>query len=176
MKKKRAPEPPREEIKVRITQVPPFGKRFPVTAQILLNAFLTQGRRRSFLSFSLNQLPPTVNHMYQHTRFGTRLTEEATSFRDMVALAVGHQRHTFKCGGTACVMIFLESPRWLTKKMTIREMDVDNRIKPVLDGIKNCTGVPDETNWEIHCWKVASRAERLTVYLFDLGDLVEFYS
>ena len=72
-------------------------------------------------------------------------------------------------------MIFLESPHWITQKYTVREMDGDNRIKPTLDAIKNATGVPDETNWEYHVWKIASKQVRTTVFLFDLGDLVDFY-
>lgn len=81
----------------------------------------------------------------------------------------------FKCKGSAAALIFLETPHWITKKHTVAEMDADNRIKPTLDAVKNATGVPDETNWEVHVWKIASNQIRTTVYLFDTGDLVDYY-
>lgn len=132
--------------------------------------------KRSHLSFSVNMMPPSVNKMYVHTRFATRLTEEAKDFRMVAGLAIGHQKHTFSCGGTAVVMIFLENPHWITLKLMVNEMDVDNRIKPILDAIKEATGIPDETNWEIHAWKIVSKQIRTTVHLFDAGDVVDYYA
>lgn len=174
MAKRRGPKAPRKEIKIRVRNVPPLLSALPLTGQILINGLLGTGKQRSFLTFAINTLPPTVNHMYIHTRNGTRLTEDAKVFRDLVHLAIGHQKFTYKCGGTAAVLIFLESPHWITKKLTVREMDVDNRVKPTLDGVKNAIDIPDETNWELHVWKVASKQTRTTVYLFDLGDVVDF--
>lgn len=175
-RRKRAIPHPKQEIHVRTRSVGPLAENLPYTAQLLLNGLLKDGKSRSHLSFAVNCLPPTVNNMYTHTRFSTRLTPEAKSFRDLVALAIGHQRFLFKCKGTAIALIFLESPYWLTQKSTVREMDADNRVKPTLDGVKNATGVPDETNWEVHVWKCASKIERTTVYLFDLGDVVNYHS
>lgn len=171
---KRRVKLPKTEIKIRVKNVEPLTKVLPFTAQAVLNALLGQGKQRSALNFAVNELPPTVNHMYKHTRFGTRLTEEAKTFRTLVGLAIGAQRFTFKSRGTSAVLIFLESPHWITKKLTVRERDGDNRIKPTLDAIKEFTGIPDETNWEVHVWKVASRQTRTTVYLFDLGDVVDY--
>lgn len=164
----------RPEIRIRKRNVAPLGKYYPVTAQILINALLGMGKSRSCLNFAVNVLPPTVNHMYIKRGRRMILTQETRDFRDLVTLAIGHQKNTFKCNGTAAVMIFLESPHWITQKLTIREMDADNRIKPTLDAVKLSIGVPDETNWELHVWKVASKQIRTTVYLFDLGDLIDF--
>jgi Holliday junction resolvase RusA-like endonuclease len=167
--------PKRAEIKVRVNNTGPLIENLPFTARAVLNALLGQGKQRSSLSFAVNCLPPTVNGMYTHTRFNTRLTKETKDFRTLVRFAIGANRFGFKNGGTVAVMMFLESPKWLTLKHTVREMDADNRVKPTLDAIKEAVGVPDETNWELHVWKVASKQTRTTVYLFDLGDVVDFH-
>ncbi len=72
-------------------------------------------------------------------------------------------------------MVFLQSPHWITQKHTMRDMDGDNRLKPLFDAIECCTGQRDNANWQHHCYKLASNIERTTVYLFDLGDLIEYY-
>lgn len=124
----------------------------------------------------MNLLPPTVNGMYTHTRFATRLSEETLIFRDMASIAIGSQKFHFKTGGIVAGMIFIESPHWITLKHTLREMDLDNRIKPLFDAVKHALGLADETNWEFHVYKVQSKNTRTTVHLFDLGDIVDFYS
>ncbi len=73
------------------------------------------------------------------------------------------------------VLIFLQSPFWLTKKDTMRDMDGDNRVKALLDAVQEATGVRDYTNWEFHCYKAASSTIRTTAYFFDLGDVVQWF-
>lgn len=169
-------KPKRPDIKIRVNNVGGFNDNLPPTAQAVVNALLGQGKQRSSLSFAVNLLPPTVNSMYTHTRHNTRLTKETKDFRTLVKMAIGANKFGFKCGGTVAVLIFLESPKWITLKHTVREMDTDNRIKPTLDAVKEAIGVPDETNWELHVWKLASKNTRTTVHLFDLGDVVNFYT
>lgn len=177
MARRKLIKPHRKEFKVRVNNVGPLlNSNLPLTAQFIINGLLGMGKQRSSLSFAVNRLPPTVNHMYEKTRFSVRLSEETKIFRDLVAIAIGHQRFTFKTGGTVAMVIFLESPNWITKKLTIREWDVDNRMKSLGDAIKNFIELPDETTWEIHIWKVASKNIRTTCHLFDLGDVVNFYS
>ena len=77
--------------------------------------------------------------------------------------------------GVTAAVILLESQFWLTQKREIREKDADNLVKPILDAVQNATEVPDELHWQLHVFKLPSKWNRTTVYLFDLGDLVEFY-
>jgi Holliday junction resolvase RusA-like endonuclease len=72
-------------------------------------------------------------------------------------------------------VILLESPRWVTKKNTIRQMDADNRVKTVLDAVQDSLQIPDETNWEIHVYKIASTKEQTTCFIFDLGEVVSYH-
>lgn len=119
--------------------------------------------------------PPTTNHMYVQTGYNRRaLSTETVQFRRLVADAVDGR--VWKPKGAVMAMVFLLSPFWLTKKHTIRENDVDNRSKTLLDAIKHATGVPDETNWSLHLWKIPTKERVGThVYLFDQGDVVEIY-
>lgn len=161
------------EVKVRVKFVSSLGNTFPPTAQAVVDWACRNNCRLA--SFAVNQLPPTVNHNYHHTRFSTRLTDEAKAFRDLVGLSMGVHKTGWKPRGVVMAMLFFESPFWITKKHTTRDMDCDNRVKPLLDAIQYATGVPDNTNWEFHVWKIPSKLTRTTVYLFELGDLVEWY-
>lgn len=77
-------------------------------------------------------------------------------------------------GVTAAVVLF-ETPQWLTKKWTVRQKDVDNLVKPVFDAVEEAVHIPDERHWEIHAYKIASKKVRTIVYLFDLGDVIDYF-
>lgn len=168
-------KPSRWKGKLRLRHVQALGSKYPVTAQAILNALLGTGVSRSTLSFAVEGLPPSANDLYSHSRFNTRLNPKVLEFRDKVEACIGHQKHLFKTGGMVCAVILLENPLWVTKELTIRQMDVDNRPKALFDAIKLAINVPDETNWEFHCYKILSKNTRTTVLLVDLGDIAEFY-
>lgn len=163
------------ELKIRPRLVGALVDFLPSSALAILGA-LSQDKKRPTLSFAVAMLPPTVNHAYIHTRFNARLSEEYKFFKSVVNHTVKVTNPLFKISGTACVMILLESPRWITKKHTIRTMDLDNRVKPMLDSIKEAINSPDETNWELHVYKIASKREQTTVCIFDLGDVVNYHN
>lgn len=163
------------ELRIRPKLVGSLVNFLPPSATAILHA-LTQDKKRPTLSFAVAMLPPTVNHAYIHTRFNARLSEEYKFFKTVVSSTVKITNPFFKISGTACVIILLESPRWITKKHTIRTMDLDNRVKPMLDAIKDAIGSPDETNWELHVYKIASKKEQTTVCLFDMGDVVNYHN
>ncbi len=163
------------ELRIRPRLVGNLIEHLPPSALAIINS-LNQDKQRPSLSFALSMLPPTVNHAYIHTRFNARLSEEYKFFKSVVSATVRVTNPAFKISGTACVMILLESPRWITKKHTIRAMDLDNRVKPMLDAIKESINSPDETNWELHVYKVASKKEQTTVAIFDLGDVINYHN
>ncbi len=162
---------------LRVNNVGPLGQHFPGSAQVLVDLMFRRCKERSLgtLTFSLNELPTSVNHQYAHSRFSTRLVPEVKTFRTFVALAMGYSRTTWKPKGATCAIIFLESPLWLTMERKVRQMDADNFVKPIFDAYQEATNVPDELMWEFHVYKVASKRSRTTVYMFDLGDVVDFH-
>lgn len=161
---------------VRVKTMGHLGADFPETAKVIFNWALNQSRKREYISFSVPDLPPSVNHMYIQVGHARRvLSPEAQTFRELVTLAIGSQRHNWKPKGVVMAMVFLQSPLWINKKHQIRDMDGDNRLKSLLDAVQVTTGIPDNTNWEYHVWKVPSGQKRTTVFMFDLGDVVEFY-
>lgn len=165
-----------KEIKIRIRSVSSLSESFPVTAKLIIKWFESLGKTSNFISFSVDTLPPTANDLYRYGKRSVWLSKEVKTFREWVNIAIGLQKHYKKFNGVVCVLMFVESPYWITKKNTVKKMDLDNRIKSTLDAIKLSIGFPDETNWEIHAWKIPSKKTRTTVYLFDLGDLIDFYS
>lgn len=163
------------ELKVRPRLVGSLIDFLPASALAILQTH-SADRKKPTLSFAVGMLPPTVNHAYIHTRYNARLSEEYKFFKSVVLQTVKLTNPGFKIIGTACVMLLFESPRWITKKHTIREMDLDNRVKPMLDAIKESINSPDETNWELHAYKIASKREQTTVCIFDLGDVVNLHA
>jgi Holliday junction resolvase RusA-like endonuclease len=163
------------ELKIRPRLVGSLIDFLPPSALAILHTH-TQEKKVPTLSFAVSMLPPTVNHAYIYTRYNARLSEEYKFFKVVVAQTVKLTNPLFKISHTACVMMLFESPRWITKKHTIREMDLDNRIKPMLDAIKESINSPDETNWELHAYKIASKREQTTVCIFDLGDVVNYHN
>jgi Holliday junction resolvase RusA-like endonuclease len=151
------------------------------------------------LNFSVGGLPPSLNHQYlkghgsEYCRPGdtgafkdasgrwrrrsdtarTRLSPQALRWRQAVieALAGCAWRPT---GVTAAVLIF-ESPMWLTARRHVREADVDNKTKPALDAVQVGTMIPDELHWELHVFKALSKRSRTTFFLYDLGDIVDYF-
>lgn len=161
--------------KVRLNSKKDFNKNLPATAIAIINEIFKTKTRKT-LSFSISKLPPTVNRMYERGLRNTYLSKEAQLFRKQVCIALSGQKGIFLNDSVHTIMIFFESPSWITKKATVREMDCDNRIKALLDAIQHAIGLKDEKIWEIHCWKVASRSEKTTVYLFEMGDVIDFYT
>lgn len=152
-----------------------FGVDVPPTARLIFDwAFGEEQRGRNSLSFSVAELPPTLNHMYQQVGHRRVLADETRVFREMVAYAIGGRRRGWS-PSQVMALIFFESPYWLTKKNTMRDADGDNRVKPLFDAIQHCVDVPDYTNWEFHAYKLASSRVKTSVYLFDLGDIVDWY-
>lgn len=170
------PKPKTPLLKVRTRIVKEFGVDMPPTARALFALLSSAPRPLPSLSFAVPSLPPTVNHMYvQGARGGRRLSQETLDFRQLTAIAIGAQRFTWRPTGAVTALVFYLSPHWVTKRHELRDMDADNRLKPLFDAVQEATGVPDYTNWEIHCYKVASSVTRTVVYLLDLGDLIDVY-
>ncbi len=180
-----------------------FGTVWPETAQLLMNHYKEKCTNRGLvqLYFQVGGLPISLNHMYEKgfgsefckpedpgawkgtdgrwrkraTEERTRLRKEAIDWRVMVSEAMGEDRWKWKPTGVTAAMILFETPRWLTYKRQVREMDADNKTKPALDAVQHATETPDELHWQIHIFKVQSKRERTHIFLYDLGDVVEYF-
>jgi Holliday junction resolvase RusA-like endonuclease len=166
-------------LEVKDVKNPQFGI-FPPSALVLFNHFIESTQNYSLLKFSLNSLPPTVNHMYinNFARGKKILTKETIDFRTSVNIAIKSQKGyaAWRPQGIVIAMIFLESPLWISKKKCVRSIDGDNRLKPLFDAVQKSVGLNDAVIWEAHYWKVYSTQTRTTVYLFDAGNIVEHYN
>lgn len=129
---------------------------------------------RKYISLNIPDFPKSANHMYLHTSRGIILKKEIAEFRNLVFYSVRSQKIDFKPSGVISAVILLEHPLWITKKRTIRDMDADNRIKPLFDALQYSLNFSDEIIWNHHVFKLASNKKNIEINLFDLGDIVEF--
>lgn len=172
---------------VRVKLIGEFGKSHPDVAKILLEYYtkLCTEKNLSKLFFQVDGLPISVNHMYDRVAYrkaggkglgvATKRSSELDDFRLQVRQALAFSRWDWKPTGPTAAILFFESPHWVTKERKVKAMDADNRVKPTFDAVEQATDTPDELYWHHHVFKVASKRSRTTVYLFDLGDVVEYY-
>lgn len=126
------------------------------------------------ISFDVPAIPPSVNHIYKKFRKNFVLEPRVREFRDIVSLSMGYRKEEWKPKGVVAIVVVLYSPAWITQERKVRERDVDNNLKSLIDAIKEACNWPDENAWHEHIFKVASNTERTHVELFDLGDVVEY--
>jgi Holliday junction resolvase RusA-like endonuclease len=105
-------------------------------------------------------------------RSSEALTPETNAFQTIVKSAINRERRPALTGLLAAVIV-LRSPIWATKKCTVRDEDLDNKIKVLLDGVEKATAMRDCRYWALHAFKVLSNHTSTTVHLFDLGDVVD---
>lgn len=167
-----------EALKIRVRTMREFGIDVPPSLDALMRyACDNTLRPGSLLSFAVSALAPTVNHMHMTVPGGRRiLTPEVHAFRATVMAAMGNKRHMWRPQGVVMPIVVMESPYWITKKLEVRDSDSDNRLKALFDAIELATGIRDSRNWEIHAYKLVSSKVRTSVYLFDLGDIVDRYA
>ncbi len=141
------------------------------------------------VEFSFDTIPLSLNHMYKRGRqkpkegqsYGVNdkqwvfLSKKAHEFRDIVLIGLNEKRFLWQPKGVTAAIIVFESPHWLTQKRQVNEVDADNKVKPLFDAIETHTGIPDELHWQFHVYKVLSKRKRTTVYLYDLGDIIDYY-
>ena len=160
-------------ILLRTQTIGEFGPKMEPLASIITQHYFQTSK--GMLAFSLNTLPKSVNHQYGHSGKGVWLVPEVHEFRRKLTEAIGARGTKWKPKGVVAAVIFLESPLWVTQRREVRKMDCDNKVKPIFDAIQEATGAPDEAVWAFHVFKMASKKTRTSVYLFDLGDLINYY-
>lgn len=174
-----------------------LGKILPPLAQHLITYLDAQADSKGLikLNFSVGGLPRSLNKMYERgvsfCKVGTpgafqdkqgrwrvqnnRLRPDVIRWRETVAEAMGDLRFRWTPTGASAAILLFESPYWLDGRRGIRAKDVDNVIKPVLDAVQHATGAPDEAHWSVHGFKVLSKRQRTTIFLYDLGTVVEYF-
>jgi crossover junction endodeoxyribonuclease RusA len=109
--------------------------------------------------------PPTANHMWKVTRQGhVYLTDEGKQFKIKVAEVLAKQK-VKKIDGEVAVTIKVFRPR--------RQGDLDNRIKPTLDALKNIAFEDDKHVVELHAYRYEDKScprVEVTVTAAELAD------
>lgn len=175
-----------------------LGAVWPETTTMLINSYRQRCEERGLVSleFSVDGLAKSLNNQYSRglkfCKPGTPgafqdksgkwrvqsqyLKPEVIDWRHVVAETLGDLRWTWKPTGVTAAVILLAGQHWITARRLIREEDADNKVKPTLDAVQHSTGTPDELHWEVFVSKVLSKRRRTFIFLYDLGDVVEYYS
>lgn len=173
------------EIKLKIVKAGKLSDcvKLPFSAKLLIDAYTAQcdlsGRSR--IHFKIPDLPPSLNHQYVRYknkvtgRAGQCLTKKAQSFRDVADIILRTKRHLFKNNGLMASVILLEGDCWITKDLRPKEADSDNMVKPVHDSLQVPFKFKDQEIWETFCCKCASNKNNVWVWLFDIGNDVQYY-
>lgn len=129
---------------------------------------------KTWTQFEISEIPRSVNHQYIKTRYNIFLDPKIIQFRKTFHYEVLKQKVKWSHIGATSAVILLYSPKWITKQYTIRKMDCDNRVKPIFDALQLSLGFEDERFWNFSVFKVASKKEFMKIYLFELGDIIEY--
>lgn len=172
---------PYKEVKIhrvmRSKIVGEFGVVWPELGQMILTHLMKKCKDfgRPQMHFKVDGLPMSLNHQYKRSGKRFYLDPKVLDYRQRVCEALGQNRWNFRPGGVYAAVIFLESKLWLTSERKVRQIDADNKVKGILDACEGAMELPDELCWTYSVFKVQSKKERTTVYLFDLGDIIEHY-
>jgi Holliday junction resolvase RusA-like endonuclease len=171
----------------------------PAVLRLLLGYYLdlSSQHRLSTLSFVVpGPLPLSLNHQKKRImtpvmkggsvvrgpggkvllRPSEALKPEVHEYRARVSRVIDEaRRKAWRPLGVTAAIVLFESPTWLTQEKRVRKEDCDNKIKPALDAAALATGVPDELHWQVHAFKIPSKKTRTIVYLFDLGNVIDYY-
>lgn len=144
----------------------------PTLAEAIIGHYIKECKDRGFkfTTFEVAKLPGSVNHMKPFKSH--RLAPWVGEFRQEVKNAMPLDWKPTKL--TTAVILFY-SKLWLTAEAKVRKMDCDNRVKPIFDAIQLACDHPDENNWAFHVFKAPAKRDRLRVWLFEMGDVVEFF-
>lgn len=174
-----------------------LGIVWPEEAQLLINHYNKKCSERELiqLRFRVGGLPKSLNHQYDDGLMfckpgtpgafqdkqgrwrvrGFRLKPEVLDWRMVLTEAMGEDRWRWKPTGVTAAILLFESPHWLTARRLVREEDADNKAKPAFDAVEQATQVPDELHWQFHVFKVLSKSKRTSIFLYDLGDIVQYF-
>ena len=180
MKKRKPYQSVRWAKPVRVKYVTDRSHPSVVSALVKYYDNIVEGLGTNKIHYSVYALARSLNHMYSRSvvkgKVHTWKKKSVDDFDLLTLEALGLERFKFKPTGPLAVIICLESKLWVTQTHQVRQMDADNRVKVVVDALEKAIETPDELCWHFHVFKVPSKMTRTTVWVYDLGEIVEFYS
>lgn len=165
-----------DRIKIRVATRAPGQNWLPDDARALVLHYYRLYEENGLnppMKVSLpDTLPKSLNHNY--VGYGARrtLVPEVRAMRDQMAMRMDTHKRAWRSGGAMAAVIVIYSPLWITKEYCIRDMDIDNKIKPVLDAYVAATQVSDKGVWSVSAFKAVADRTLTRLWLFDCGGVV----
>jgi hypothetical protein len=163
-------KPDREVIRVQRRSLRQVG-----TGGLVEDVFnIYRAHALSCFSYQLPMVPKSLNNQYIHRGKGRKydLDPQIKLLRDETRAVLSAKPYWRPSGITAALIVFY-SPRWVSRENAVRRIDVDNKVKAILDAFELVTGVGDERNWMVTACKRLAKKDMTLVVLYDLGDLVD---
>lgn len=158
------------------------GEGMPEIARINIDYYLKRCQELglSHLAYRVKKSPPSVNHIYNKSRRRGKgqydIVESVKLYRDLTMEALDQTGKKWKPVGVTAGVILFANNGWIRKDGTVALVDADNKIKTALDATEIHTRIGDERFWDLHVFKVCSKKTHTDIYLFDLGDVVQYFS
>lgn len=135
------------------------------------------------LELSVDMLPPSANKLYEKSvRFSVKSNKnvihhsnhnDVEVFRAFITTLCRKRNLKFLPIGTVAVVVELYSDSWLNKDRTVKKIDSDNMLKPLMDALQVALGFPDEMVFYHHLFKcVHPKQKGVRVTLFDTSPIV----
>lgn len=135
-----------------------------------------------WLDFSVDGLPPSVNRIHVNGRrfakgqpagppvgvANVRLSQASLDFRQAFWRQTAGLSWTPQPNRILAAALGFYSPTWVAADGRRRRRDVDNRVKALLDAIDIRFGIPDESYWQLLCFKLPWTHDRTRVQIFEL--------
>lgn len=128
-----------------------------------------------WVTFQADGTPTSMNYLWNITADGRGYKSKKTRGFEEALLASARQVFKRKVRGTCAIILAVESALWIKQDNTVRQMDIDNKLKSPIDAFKTEFASGDHQAWETLIFKVQSKRERTTVWVFEMGDIVDCY-
>lgn len=135
------------------------------------------------IELTADLLPPSANKLYEKSvQFNARLNKhqihhsnhnDVEVFRAFINTLCKKRKLRFIPIGTVAVVVELYSDSWLNKDRTVKKIDSDNMLKPLMDALQLALGFPDEMVFYHHLFKTVHPSQKgVRVTLFDTSPIV----
>lgn len=123
------------------------------------------------LHVGIDMLPKSLNHQYiTRSRSVRDLHPDTKLLRDTMRERLRIASSVYEPVGKLAAVVIFFSPDWMTRTGKVRDVDIDNKVKPLLDAFELAMGIRDSRFWAIHAFKALGPIPRTELSVYDIGD------
>lgn len=128
------------------------------------------------VTIRIDGIAPSLNRQWRIGRSGGMYLDPIVAlYRDVVSKIVAlelRKKGITTPNGLLAVRVTVAMPDWITKERTVRTKDLDNTLKPIIDGLSQGLAIDDSLIWEIRAEKLVSSEPYTEIAIKWLSDLI----